>query len=98
MVAENCLKNIRFEKPGKYRIKVGGRLNVSWSDRMAGMQITSTGTEVEDSVTTLIGRLRDQTQLSGVLNSLYDLHLPILLVEYIRDNNGVGLEPDGCAF
>jgi hypothetical protein len=26
----------------------------------------------------LTGRLKDQAQLAGVLNSLYELHLPIL--------------------
>jgi hypothetical protein len=35
-------------------------------------------------VTTLIGRLRDQAELSGVLNSLYDLHLSILKVEMVN--------------
>jgi hypothetical protein len=33
--------------------------------------------------TTLFGRLRDQTDLIGVLNTLYDLHLPLLSVEYL---------------
>lgn len=29
----------------------------------------------------LVGYLRDQAVLSGVLNALYDLHLPLLSVE-----------------
>jgi hypothetical protein len=33
--------------------------------------------------TTLIGRLRDQAELLGVLNSLYGLHLSILKVEVV---------------
>jgi hypothetical protein len=37
-------------------------------------------------VTTLVGRLRDQAELSGVLNSLYDLHLSILKVERVNDD------------
>jgi len=35
----------------------------------------------QKSVAILTGRLRDQAELSGVLNSLYGLHLPILKVE-----------------
>jgi LuxR family maltose regulon positive regulatory protein len=35
-------------------------------------------------VTALVGRLRDQAELSGVLNSLYDLHLSILKVEVVN--------------
>lgn len=41
------------------------------------------------TVATLEGRLRDQTELSGVLNSLYELHLPILSIENLAENNGV---------
>jgi hypothetical protein len=33
----------------------------------------------------LNGRLRDQAELSGVLNSLYNLHLSILKVEVAND-------------
>jgi hypothetical protein len=32
----------------------------------------------------LFGRLRDQAELSGVLNSLYGLHLVILKVEVVN--------------
>jgi len=35
-------------------------------------------------MTTLVGRLRDQAELSGVLNSLYDLRLSILKVEVVE--------------
>ena len=74
---------IKFEKPGTYKIVVQGILTENWSDRLAGMRIATNNTEDEAPATTLIGHLRDQTQLNGVLNSLYDLHLPILSVEHI---------------
>ena len=32
-------------------------------------------------MTILVGRLADQAALSGVLNILYELHLPLLTVE-----------------
>ena len=38
------------------------------------------------SHTTLVGPLRDQAQLNGVLETLYDLHLPILRVEEVGDD------------
>ena len=38
-------------------------------------------------MTTLTGRLRDQAELTGLLNSLYDLHLPILSVENLDADN-----------
>ena len=74
---------IKFDRPGTYEIVVQGILGEDWSDRLAGMQITTDDPKTEAPVTTLTGHLRDQTQLFGVLNSLYDLHLPILSVECI---------------
>jgi hypothetical protein len=48
------------------------------------MAITAHNEGNEASVTTLTGRLRDQAELSGVLNTLYELHLPILKVEMLE--------------
>lgn len=80
--------SLSFEKPGRYRIDVAGRLDPSWSDRLAGMQMAITRAGDGAQVTTLVGHLRDQAQLSGALNCLYDLHLPILLVQYLQNENG----------
>ena len=74
---------VNFEKPGTYKVVVQGILGEEWSDRLSGMRLTKNHPEGEAPATTLIGHLRDQTQLIGVLNSLYDLHLPILSVEHI---------------
>jgi hypothetical protein len=38
-------------------------------------------------VSTLIGLLMDQAELSGVLNSLYELHLPLLSVKVLKSDN-----------
>ena len=47
------------------------------------MRITARKRADQTTGTTLVGRLRDQAELSGVLNSLYDLHLSILKVEVV---------------
>ena len=65
------------------RIRVQGALDPSWSDRLGGMRITTDRREGHAPVTTLCGPLRDQAALLGVLNGLYDLHLPLLLVELL---------------
>ena len=88
MTATKDVDNTKFQKPGKYRIEVEGHLEEHWSDRLAGMRITTSGSEGETPLTSLVGHLRDQAQLSGVLNSLYELHLPILLVEYLPAGSG----------
>lgn len=68
--------------PGTYAIQVRGWLDTTWSDQLGGMRIAVTESG-ERPVTMLIGRLTDQAALLGVLNSLYELGLPLLSVEYI---------------
>ncbi len=77
-------KHLRLWTPATYRVEVDGHLDESWSDRLAGMRITTRKRSDQTTVTTLIGRLRDQAELSGVLNSLYGLHLSILKVEVVN--------------
>jgi hypothetical protein len=36
-------------------------------------------------MTILIGHLKDQGALSGVMNALYDLHLPVISVEHLDE-------------
>ena len=79
------IKDIEFGGPATYHIVVKGELGDEWSDRLAGMTITVAESASGPSHTTLVGPLRDQAQLNGVLETLYDLHLPILRVEEVGD-------------
>ena len=79
---------LNFFDPATYRIRVKGSLPENWSDRLGGMVITE-GTESEPQVTTLYGRLVDQAALLGVLNAIYGLHLPLLSVEYLGNDDSV---------
>ncbi len=72
---------LKLETPATYRIRVQGVLDASWSDRLGGMAISRTSTGSRAPVTILVGHLTDQTALAGVLNALYNLHLPLLSVE-----------------
>ena len=65
-----------MDKPGVYRIKVQGVVPESWTDRLGAMGIVS----VTSAATTLEGWLPDQAALSGVLDTLYQLRLPLLEV------------------
>jgi hypothetical protein len=71
---------ILFDHPAIYQIEVQGRLDPNWSDLMGGMATCLTIRESTFPVTTLQGELSDQAALHGVLNSLYELHLPVLSV------------------
>lgn len=77
-------QELNFDKPARFRIRVKGILDPSWSGRLGGMTITTAGQEDESPVTTLTGRLLDQAALLGVLNTLYDYyHAPLLSVEFL---------------
>jgi hypothetical protein len=73
------------ERSTEYRIVVRGRLDASWSGRLGGMSLTRADQDVEGAVSTLHGRLQDQEELSGILDTLYELHLPILSVKKLDD-------------
>jgi hypothetical protein len=49
------------------------------------MTVTEDSSYDQAAVTVLEGHLPDQAALSGVLNTLYDLHLPLLKVECIDE-------------
>ena len=74
-------KGFTFDGPAVYRIVVQGHVEESMSGRLGGMRIAVTSVEDGAAVTRLVGRVRDQAELNGVLNTLYDLHLPVLSVE-----------------
>jgi len=76
-----------FDRPGNYRIRVLGILDESWSERLAGLRIRQfERQDHEKPVTELVGKIRDQAELSGLLNTLYELHLTLLSVEYLYGN------------
>ncbi len=72
---------VQFDGPSVYRIRVQGRIGASWRDRLEGMTIAVAEADDGPPITTLEGELLDQASLRGVLNALYELHLPVLTVE-----------------
>jgi hypothetical protein len=78
-------KGLKLETPATYRIRVQGRLDKSWADRLGGMAITADPAAEKAPVTILVGHLADQAALSGILNTLYELHLPLLSVENLDE-------------
>lgn len=78
----NTLEDWRtFDGPAKYQIRVQGRLLANWSERLGGMTVSPASLGAGSPETLLLGELSDQGALLGVLNTLYWLHLPVLLVE-----------------
>jgi hypothetical protein len=80
MVNKRFGNAIPFDRPATYQISVQGRIDPDWSDRLGSMAVHLPEDESRLPVTTLKGELSDQAALAGVLNTLYELHLPILSV------------------
>jgi hypothetical protein len=74
----------KLDAPATYRVRVLGGINAAWSNRLGGMRINTVLGRDKTLVSTLYGRIRDQSELMGILNSLYELHLPILSVEFVH--------------
>ena len=72
---------VKFSGRAAYRIKVQGKLDQSWSDTLGGMHITTEKKSEDNFVTTLEGVIKDQAELSGILNALYEMHLTVLSVK-----------------
>ena len=85
MAGSTSWKGLKLETPSTYRIRIQGRLDSTWSARLGGMAVTAEPSADRPAVTVLAGHLADQAALSGVLNTLYDLHLPLLSVENLDE-------------
>jgi hypothetical protein len=60
-------------------------LDESGSEKLGSLRITACSLkDQEGPVTELVGQVRDQAKLAGVLNTLYELHLTLLSVEYLN--------------
>ena len=82
----HSIEELKLETPATYRIRVQGHLDDDWSDRLGGMVVTRAYTDKKHPLTILVGHLADQAALSGVLNTLYDLRMPLLSAEIVNEN------------
>jgi len=78
MTVKQRLDHVSMQGAAIYRIRVRGELKPSMSDRLEGMQIENTYRKDGMAESVLEGRLNDQSAFSGVLNTLYEMHLPVL--------------------
>jgi hypothetical protein len=75
---------IPLDSPVFYQIRVKGRISGNWSDRLEGLAVGQVESFQGMLVTTLEGELADQAALTGVLNTLDELQLPVLYLECYR--------------
>ena len=82
---KKSIKDFNFKKAAIYKIVVQGAINESWSDRMHGMQIKVEKRTDNIPFSSLVGEIRDQSALSSILNSLYDMHMTVISVNMLSD-------------
>ena len=76
--------HLTMSGPATYRIIVQGELDFDMGARLAGMSVSRRENEDGDTESILVGRLPDQAALSGVLNALYDLQLPVISADCLE--------------
>ena len=67
-----------------YQIVVQGSLTEQLAECLGGLRLQVSPGVHGGAATTLTGRLRDQAQLIGVLNALYEMRVPILSLELLK--------------
>lgn len=75
------MKRLRLDQQATYEIQVQGRLDASWSDWFDDVTITVETGDDAPAITRLTGLVADQAALYGLLQKLYTLGLPLLLVK-----------------
>ena len=73
-----------MNSPAIYRVRVAGKLDSKWSGLLESMNITAVKNSEGETESILVGRLDDQAALSGILNSLYEMHLAVLSAECLE--------------
>lgn len=87
MKSEKAFDYPTMEDPATYRIRVRGRLNADLSDRFEGMHIENLQRNDGKAESVLEGSILDQAALAGVLNQLFELHLPVMAVDCLGGPN-----------
>ena len=67
--------------PGRYEIRVQGRLESRWAAWFDGMTLTPEA----DGTTTIHGPVVDQAALHGLLSKLRDIGLPLVAVAQVPE-------------
>lgn len=74
---------LTLDQPAWYRIEFQGQLDESWSVNFGGMTFSARTNPGDGKITTLQGIVADQASLHGILNSIRDLGLPLLKVDFL---------------
>ena len=77
----------QFSAQALYSLKVSGKVKESWNDQIGPLEISQKTTTEGNYETTLLFKTRDQAELIGFVNSIYEMHLPILALTRIEETD-----------
>jgi hypothetical protein len=69
-----------YDRPGRYEIRLKGRLDGRWAAWFDGLTVTPDS----DGTTVIGGPVADQAALHGLLQKTRDLGLPLISVNYVN--------------
>jgi len=77
-----------FKGTAIYRIKIKGVIDQRYAGYFGDMIIGTDKKEEGKTTSMLTGKIKDQAELMGVLNALYNLHLPIVSIQPLDEESG----------
>ena len=77
--------SLHLDDAAHYRIYAQGRFEAGWLDMLSGVWMIADHRSADKDVTILLGEVADQAALMGVLEQLYSLGFPLLLVEHLAE-------------
>ena len=75
---------INFQKPAVYKIIVQGEIEKDWSGKLQGLQITIERSQGKRPASILVGQIKDQAALSGIMQTLYEMQMTIISVQRLH--------------
>ena len=79
-----------YHDPGRNVIRLKGYLDARWASRLEGLSLS----HGSDRTTILAGPVVDQAALYGLLRTIRDLGLPLLVVTHVEPGQANGTDVD----
>lgn len=77
------LKTLDFYSPAVFYIEVKGKVDKSLSESLGAMKISHHMRGDKTIVSRLEGEILDQAALFGIMNTLYEMRFPVIIIKAI---------------